>query len=678
MPKSGVVIQSQEVLAFNNKLEKAYSQVEEYSVHLIEKDIFGKATKEFDYYFKKPSKAKTVWVTPDKGIEVSDGTSHFVYRKDTNTLFTNSIPREEAGVLDVVGALKKYIKENEASVEDVTYNNRPTYKLTIQPKNKEDGVTIYWTDKETMWPVKIDSYMGEGRCESLKEFYNTYLGIEMPGCLYSSEEFQNLQLNPGLSDEFFNIRNDIPSDAKEKKGFGGECNPLMETAKPLKEASFTVYVPGWVPERFKVNYPPEEIPVRYEEEGPDDCKVSKYYAFANVHQEIINEHYSNPIKGEFEVASIGLDVMIKEGEFTFEGSSILTQSPSVVIYGFLGNFPKDNLVESKKVNINGVEATLNKYKEVFPNRMSTRLSNGTTETFDYGNATTYHNFLFWKANDLYFVLSTPHEEALKGGCSTAINIETNQPSQRCTEDVPIGATLTDEEMIKIASSLEPLKNACGDTNGDGVLNQTDLDAITSYAFGGVEIPANVNADLNGDGVVDIRDVNIMTDHVKRNKPKPTCEQSAIAKTYECGDVNQDGAINKNDVTKITDYVFNGVPIPNIKLVDMNGDNVTDILDVTLLTNYVYRNGTKPSCSPQNLEQGKSHTATLNACGNNNRDLVIDKGDVNQLVEYVFKGGILAPGVGMDQIDLNADGVVDILDVTILTNYVYRNGSAPTC
>lgn len=67
---------------------------------------------------------------------------------------------------------------------------------------------------------------------------------------------------------------------------------------------------------------------------------------------------------------------------------------------------------------------------------------------------------------------------------------------------------------------------CGDTNGDDVLDQADLDAITSYAFEGVEIPSGVKVDLNGDGVVDILDVTIMTNHVKRGKPAPTCGEVA--------------------------------------------------------------------------------------------------------------------------------------------------------
>ncbi len=80
--------------------------------------------------------------------------------------------------------------------------------------------------------------------------------------------------------------------------------------------------------------------------------------------------------------------------------------------------------------------------------------------------------------------------------------------------------------------VEPtfVMNACGDTNGDVTLDQADLDAITSYAFEGVEIPSNVNADLNNDGVVDILDVVTMTNYVKRNGDKPSCAEKPVSET----------------------------------------------------------------------------------------------------------------------------------------------------
>ena len=70
--------------------------------------------------------------------------------------------------------------------------------------------------------------------------------------------------------------------------------------------------------------------------------------------------------------------------------------------------------------------------------------------------------------------------------------------------------------------IEPSPPRCGDTNGDRDLDESDLSAITSYAFEGVEIPENINVDLNADGIIDVFDVTLMTNYVKRNGAAPRC------------------------------------------------------------------------------------------------------------------------------------------------------------
>src|SRR3989344_9508624 len=87
--------------------------------------------------------------------------------------------------------------------------------------------------------------------------------------------------------------------------------------------------------------------------------------------------------------------------------------------------------------------------------------------------------------------------------------------------------LTPKVMTLMAEAFwnsEETAFGCGDTNGDGVLNKLDIDAITSYSFGGEEIPAGVNVDLNADGVIDIIDVTMMINHVNRGASAPTCQK----------------------------------------------------------------------------------------------------------------------------------------------------------
>ena len=66
---------------------------------------------------------------------------------------------------------------------------------------------------------------------------------------------------------------------------------------------------------------------------------------------------------------------------------------------------------------------------------------------------------------------------------------------------------------------------------------------------------------------------------------------------------------------------------------------------------------------------------INACGNINGDLEINQKDIEILQDYAFNGVSVPSNT---KVDLNADGVLDILDVTILINYVNRNGLAPSC
>jgi len=151
---------------------------------------------------------------------------------------------------------------------------------------------------------------------------------------------------------------------------------------------------------------------------------------------------------------------------------------------------------------------------------------------------------------------------------------------------------------ELNSDEEAVILKCGDSNGDDILDQSDLDAIVSYAFGGKEVPIDVRADLNADGVIDILDVVMMVDHVRRGEPEPTCTSDSALKSYEdliCGDTNGDGTLNQVDLDAITGYAFGGVEIPVGVKADLNGDGVVDILDVSLMTNHVRRGAAAPTC-----------------------------------------------------------------------------------
>ncbi len=63
------------------------------------------------------------------------------------------------------------------------------------------------------------------------------------------------------------------------------------------------------------------------------------------------------------------------------------------------------------------------------------------------------------------------------------------------------------------------------------------------------------------------------------------------------------------------------------------------------------------------------------CGDADLNGEINEADITKVSDYAFRGVEIPEGTNAD---LNEDGVVDILDVTFLTNYLFRDGPAPTC
>lgn len=259
----------------------------------------------------------------------------------------------------------------------------------------------------------------------------------------------------------------------------------------------------------------------------------------------------------------------------------------------------------------------------------------------------------------------------------------------------------------VANTVQPpnQKNysVCGDIDGNGLVNQNDLDNpvsendLTGYAFGGVPVPKEVNPDLNGDGVLNILDVTLMVNYLNRGGAAPTCTMKV------------------NAAPKIT-----GLPALPSRI--EAGQNVnlswtaTDADNDPLQWNVTWGDGGVGACSTNCGNQyygvhtwttagsykveakaydGKAwsqpHSFTIEVlpmaqkatsfvssgfiCGDVDQDGLIGSADLTKLNQYVFEG-LSIPDNKL--VDLNSDGYPDIIDVTLLTNFVNRGGVAPTC
>ncbi|SYZ74405.1 exported hypothetical protein [Candidatus Zixiibacteriota bacterium] len=64
------------------------------------------------------------------------------------------------------------------------------------------------------------------------------------------------------------------------------------------------------------------------------------------------------------------------------------------------------------------------------------------------------------------------------------------------------------------------------------------------------------------------------------------------------------------------------------------------------------------------------------CGDANRNGVINILDVSHVINYLYKSG--SPPIPPQSADVNLSGSVNILDATYLIDYLYRSGPAPLC
>lgn len=119
--------------------------------------------------------------------------------------------------------------------------------------------------------------------------------------------------------------------------------------------------------------------------------------------------------------------------------------------------------------------------------------------------------------------------------------------------------------------------------------------------------------------------------------------------------------------------------------DINNDGYVDMMMTTVENDLVFVNF---DSVPYNADASPSpvwrYNRRLNGvapikefvCGDVNADGLINIFDITFLIDYLYREG--PPPVIPDAADINADGVLNIFDITGLINFLYYNGPLPTC
>ena len=103
--------------------------------------------------------------------------------------------------------------------------------------------------------------------------------------------------------------------------------------------------------------------------------------------------------------------------------------------------------------------------------------------------------------------------------------------------------------------------------------------------------------------------------------------------------------------------------------------VPEELDVTHICKVVVDPGNE---IPEIREDNNLLTRALPVvpCGDVNEDCVVDVGDVVLLINYLFKNG--PPPSPFPAGNVNSDQIIDVGDVVFIINYLFKGGPAPTC
>lgn len=200
-------------------------------------------------------------------------------------------------------------------------------------------------------------------------------------------------------------------------------------------------------------------------------------------------------------------------------------------------------------------------------------------------------------------------------------------------------------LLNLADAQKAAGVLVGDATNDGVVDGKDYRMLMNYLYHDGSKPTNMAAaDVDHDGNVDIADITqlgAMLTPVYKITPK---------------DMTGDGVFNVDDLNFVSAFLWKGGPAPSpLSLADWDGDGNVDIADFRDMIDYLYgdwKNG--------NLQYGS---------GDVNADGVVDELDVHALSAFLAYDGPAPKPLTIADLDL--DGIVDWSDMTLLIARVYN-------
>ena len=186
-----------------------------------------------------------------------------------------------------------------------------------------------------------------------------------------------------------------------------------------------------------------------------------------------------------------------------------------------------------------------------------------------------------------------------------------------------------------------------------------VDGLNAFSSSDLEY-----ADLNNDGYYDLIDVDILS-HCVAGATK-YCDFPVTNYDLEVyGDLNRNHKIDSIDMVKLAQYVEGKIELEDsLKLyADLNLDNKIDYIDVDILSRKIVGDEKYQKLPIRNLDEILNYGNVDNLTG-------ITYKDLTKLYNYI-KGNEELKGIALLSADLNKDGKIDYVDLTILHGYLNK-------
>ena len=224
------------------KMQEKQDSIEDITMTMSYSNLynFGEDTiTEIEYIGKKPNMMRMEYILPAEmagQVMVLDGKTLWMYYPAENQVITVEVPEiYQPFETDPIEFIEEVLNNSETSLlGSEIIDGRSAYVIEMIPKETGEHFfheeTIFWVDKVTWMPLRIEMYDNESK-------------------LVNTMEYKNVEINTGVPDSVFEFK--IPEGAEVKTLEESMEEEKMTIEEAQVNASFDILEPTYLPSGYE-------------------------------------------------------------------------------------------------------------------------------------------------------------------------------------------------------------------------------------------------------------------------------------------------------------------------------------------------------------------------------------------------------------------------------------------